>query len=86
MIKDFLSAAFPWLVMGLCIAVLCAGLGRKKEDGKNRSYISEGMMIGLMIGVAMGTVGELGTGTSLSLGMLIGLTVGSLIPKKEKEE
>ena len=84
--KDFITAAFPWLIMGLSLAILCVKLGQKKEGEKIDSYMTEGMSFGLLIGTALGVIGNMSTGTTLSLGMLIGLTLGSLIPKKEKEE
>ena len=78
--KDFLTAAYPWLIMGLCLAILCAKLGQKKEGEKIENY-----MIGMILGMTLGKFVDMGTGTSLSVGMLIGMAVGSAIPKKDKE-
>ena len=84
--KDFLTAAYPWLIMGLCLAILCTKLGKKKEDEKIGNYMTEGMLFGMMLSVALGKLGDMGTGTSLSMGMLLGMTLGSAIPKKDREE
>ena len=84
--KDFLTAAYPWLIMGLCLAILCTKLGKKKEGEKIGNYMTEGMALGMMLSVALGRLGDMGTGTSLSVGMLIGMAIGSAIPKKDEEE
>ncbi len=83
--SDFFSAAFPWIVMGLCAAILCARLGQQNIKGsKVSSFMTEGMVFGLILGTAVGKVVSVSAGTSLSLGILIGMTVGSLIPEKEE--
>ena len=50
-ISDFLTAALPWICMGLLLAVFFAkNAGKKKEDKKKETYSTEGMLAGLVIG------------------------------------
>ena len=83
-VVDFLSAALPWICMGLLLAIFFAQNARKKNK-KNENYMTEGMGLGMCFGVAIGT--SLGhTGIGLSLGMLAGLVIGSCIEKKKNDE
>lgn len=80
---DFFRAAFPWLAIGLLLAIyfgICAR--RKKDDQKHENYGLIGMCIGLCVGVSLQhVVGSIGTG--ISLGLLAGLVIGTLIEKKD---
>lgn len=82
---SFLLAALPWLICGLCIAVICANLGtRKKQEKGLGQRISLGMSLGLLLGVAMNSLDLWANhGTGLALGPLIGLTLAVLYPGKE---
>ena len=89
---DFMSAALPWLCMGLLLAVFFAKSAQKRNDKeketdrkKKEDYSLEGMCFGLCFGVALGTSIGNNTGIGLSLGMLLGLVIGSCIEKKENE-
>lgn len=31
MIRDFMGAAFPWILLGLFVAISCALMGKKKK-------------------------------------------------------
>ena len=86
---DFMSAALPWICMGLLVAVFAAKSGRKKSDKdetdskQKENYGLEGMSFGMCFGVALGTALGNNTGIGMSLGMLLGLAIGSCIEKKE---
>ena len=83
---DFLSAALPWICMGVLLAVFFVKSSRKKNsDEKKDNYSLEGMCFGMCFGTALGTSIGSNTGIGLSLGMLLGLVIGSLIEKKESE-
>lgn len=89
-IIDFLSAALPWLCIGVCLAVLFAENAKRKntenkESGnkeKKANYATEGMCLGMCFGTALGTALGKNTGIGISLGMLLGLVIGSCIEKK----
>lgn len=80
--KDFIWAALPFIIVGLCLAVILAN-----RDHKQNNYSAEGMCIGMCLGMCLGlclsSVLSIDMGLSLSLGMLIGETVGLLIKKEE---
>ena len=72
---DFLSAALPWICIGLLLAIFFAQNARKKNK-KTENYSAEGMALGMCFGTAIGTAFGNNTGIGLSLGMLAGLVIG----------
>ena len=53
-IIDFISAALPWISIGLLLAVFFAQSARKKKDKKkNDTYGTEGMALGMCFGTAI---------------------------------
>ena len=86
-ILGFLSAALPWICIGLLLAIFFAQNARKKKDSKKKeNYGTEGMALGMCFGVAIGTAFGNNTGIGLSLGMLAGLVIGSCIEKKKNDD
>ena len=90
-IMDFLSAALPWICIGLLLAIFFAQSVRKKKDKKkdnkkNENYGTEGMALGMCFGTAIGISLGNNTGIGLSLGMLAGLVIGSCIAKKKNDD
>lgn len=77
--KDFVLSALPFIIIGLCLAIIFAN---QKND--KQTYCSEGMCIGMCFGVAASSILKINMGLSISLGMLIGETIGVLIEKKDK--
>lgn len=75
--KDFIIAALPFVVIGICLAVICANY---KTDKK--TYCSEGMAIGMCFGVAVASTLHINFGLGISIGMLIGEAIGIGIEKK----
>ena len=83
-ILDFLSAALPWISIGLLLAIFFAKSARKKNGSKkNEDYGTEGMALGMCFGTAIATSLGNNTGIGLTLGMLAGLVIGSCIEKKK---
>lgn len=74
---DFLKAALPFVIIGLCLAILSANY----KEGK-KTYLSEGMSIGMCFGVAIAASLKMNLGLGISLGMLIGEAIG--ISKEKK--
>ena len=86
-VLDFLSAALPWVCIGLLLAIFFARSARKKKGNKkNENYGTEGMALGMCFGTAIGTSLGNNTGIGLTLGMLAGLLIGSCIVKKENDD
>ena len=75
--KDFILTALPYIIIGLCLAIIFANL----KDGK-KTWCSEGMCIGMSFGVALSTSLKINMGLGISLGMLIGAAIGTLIEKE----
>ena len=83
---DFMSAALPWICMGLLLAIFFAQSARKKKGDKTKeNYATEGMALGMCFGTAIGTSIGNSTGIGMSLGLLLGLAIGSGIEKKEND-
>ncbi len=82
-VMDFLSAALPWICIGLLLAIFFAQSERRKKD-KSENYGTEGLALGMCFGVAIGTSLDGNTGIGLTLGMLAGFVIGSLIEKKRE--
>ena len=81
--KDFITMALPWIIIGIAIAVLAVNAGKRKKSGKNADgTMSEGMCIGMCIGVALGTSGVLDLSLGISLGMFAGMAVSSCVKKE----
>ena len=80
---DFMSAALPWIAMGLLLAIFFARAAhvKKKED-----HASEGMALGMCFGIAIGTALHINVGLGLMAGMVLGLLVGSGIEKERLSE
>ena len=86
-IMDFLSAALPWICIGLLLAIFFAQSVRKKKDNKkNENYGTEGMALGMCFGTALGTSLGNNTGIGLALGMLAGYAIGLSIEKKNNDD
>ena len=79
---DFMSAALPWIALGLLLAIFFARTanGTKKEE----DHGSEGMALGMCFGVALSTALHVNVGLGMMAGMKLGLLVGSGM-KKEHE-
>ena len=75
--KDFIIGALPFLIIGLCLAIICENMKKEKS-----TYCAEGMCMGMCIGVAISAALHINMGLGISLGMLMGETIGILIEKK----
>ena len=51
--KDFIFAALPFVIVGICLALLAANHNRIK-DSKEKNHMAEGMCIGMCFGVEIG--------------------------------
>ena len=84
---EFLSAALPWIAMGLLLAIFFARAAQmKKKDEKKEDHGSEGMALGMCFGVALSTALHINISLGLMAGMVLGLLVGSGIEKKSDHD
>ena len=79
--KDFVFAALPFLIIGVCVAIIMVHY-KTKDSEKKENHLVEGMCIGMCLGVAVSTVLLINIGLGISLGMLIGETVGVYVKKE----
>ena len=83
-VTDFLSAALPWICIGLLLAIVSAQNFRKGK--KKETYSSEGLALGMCLGTAVGTALGNNIAIGLPLGTLIGFIIGSLIEKENDDD
>lgn len=82
---DFISAALPWITLGLSLAVWASSESARKQKeeaaGERReNYGVVGMCVGMCIGIALGTaLNHMVLG--MANGMIIGLSIGQCIHK-----
>ena len=85
--KEFLLAAVPWVITGLCVAILAVQMSRKRSKGKDgekkENYMLEGMCVGMCVGMCCETNLGFTPGTGLCVGMLVGEVIGMMIPKEK---
>lgn len=74
---SFLKNALPFIIFGVSVVVIVVNISRKN------TYLSEGMIFGVMLGAMIGYSFKLKLELCISLGMIVGEAVGSLIVKKK---
>lgn len=94
--KEFVTAALPWVLMGLCIAFWAVRRQKEKtaagaEETENAEstekkpaggYSTEGILLGVAIGIVLSRCLDLNLGLCLAIGMCVGLG-GTGVKKKE---
>lgn len=80
-----LKIIFPIILLGISLIFLIKKLD-KNEKEKNLendgNYLAEGIGLGIVFGAAFGSLFD-DMGYWISVGMLLGLTIGQAIEKKE---
>ena len=79
--KDFLTAALPWLALGTAIAVFLAIQTKQKEE-VSESRMPECMCFGICLGVIISSFGLVNMTFGVSFGMLAGELIGMRIKKQ----
>ncbi len=86
MIKDFLYAAFSWVVIGLNAALFAVYAAKEKntenKEDRNAKQMAIGICFGLLAGIGAGAAGIVSMALGVSMGMLLGLTAGLCFEKK----
>ena len=80
--KDFILAALAFVIIGICLAVMCVNRNRIKKSEDSENYLTEGMCLGMCMGITAATALHFNLGLGISLGVLIGETVGLMMKKK----
>lgn len=78
--KEFISSALPWVLMGIALAILAVNhcLEQQKEE-KRGERIALGAALGLMLGVALNGCGLWEShALGLAIGPLWGMALASL--------
>lgn len=75
--RDFIMAALPFIIIGICLAIIFANYKKEKK-----TYLIEGMSIGMCLGVAVSSLLQINLGLGIAIGMLVGETAGILKEKK----
>ena len=83
---EILKIILPILLLGISLVFLIKKLDKKKMEDKNskndENYLAEGIGLGIVFGAAFGSLFD-DMGYWISIGMLLGLTIGQAIEKKE---
>ena len=88
--KDFVLAALPWIFAGLAVAIICAGMGTRKSEKKEKEteqHIAIGLSLGLLWGVALNGCGLWDNHTiGFALGPLWGMALATLFDNRNKKD
>ena len=86
--KEFVSSALPWFMLGIALAILAVNCSGKNTQNKAFGIrIATGAGFGLLLGVALNSVGLWESNViGLALGPLWGMALASLFKSKEKSE
>lgn len=79
---DFIKSALPFVIIGICLAIVFANYRKKDNGDDTKNYLTEGMCLGMCLGVAFSTSIHINMGLGISVGMLIGEIIGILIKKE----
>ena len=87
-ILDFVRAAFPWVLAGVAVVVLCVRHSKQQNREEARQdYSAEGMCLGMCLGVTMATTfgGMENLGLGLSLAMLVSMARWAAMRHKKQK-
>ena len=86
--KDFLSAAIPFVLIGIALAILAVSCsGQRKNRGNQGAHMATGAGLGLLLGVMLNGCGLWENHIlGLILGVLWGMTLGSLYREKDPHD
>ncbi|BAL00474.1 hypothetical protein OBV_32750 [Oscillibacter valericigenes Sjm18-20] len=84
--KEFLTAALPWVVIGVCVALLAVNRKKQKANKENRRAKDDKsdenhMTDGMCAGAAFGSSGIVDLATSISLSIYQGEDYRTIMQK-----
>lgn len=87
--KQFLMAALPWVLAGIAVAIICAGLNKKEtkdSEKKMERHIAVGAALGLILGVALNKCGLWENhALGFTVGPLWGMALATLQNHRDKD-
>ena len=90
MVKDFVLAALPWVLAGIAVAILCAGMGTRKARENSKALeerMAVGMALGLIAGVALNYCGLWEShALGVALGPLWGMALATLSAGRNNDD
>ncbi|MGN1031648.1 MAG: hypothetical protein ACI4PQ_08605 [Butyricicoccaceae bacterium] len=85
--KEFITAAFPWLMIGLALAVIAAAFAEEKRKGTEKRFgqrVIAGAGLGVIFGVVLNICGFWESEAfGLAIGPLWGMAVAALIKERD---
>lgn len=85
--RDFITAALPWVMMGLAVAVIAVNFAREKKTDRKKQNQAQltGLLLGMALGAALDAAGLFDSpALGMSLGALWGLALGTAMEPKDK--
>ena len=77
--NEFITAALPWVLAGIAVAVLCVGMERQESERAQDGRMALGLALGLLLGVMLNGCGLWENhAVGLALGPLWGMALASL--------
>lgn len=88
--KEFVMAALPWVLAGVAVAIICAGMNRKQSDDDEKAKeqrIAVGAAVGLIAGMLLNVCGLWEShALGFALGPLWGMALATLWDNSDKSE
>ena len=83
--KEFVTAALPWVLVGIALAILAVNCGMEKQkDEKKSASITVGAGLGLLLGVALNSCGLWDNhALGLAIGPLWGMALAAMYRSKD---
>lgn len=86
--KEFMTAAFPWLLMGLALAVIAAAFSEARKNENKKKFgqrLAAGAGLGVVAGAVLYACGFLeSSAVCFASGPLLGMAIAALF-KNERE-
>lgn len=86
MLTDFIKNALPFVIIGVCLAIILTHYSKQKKGRAEKTYLTEGMLMGISLGVISSISFRVNLALGISFGMLIGETIGILMKRKEEND
>lgn len=85
--KDFITAALPWVLCGISVAIICVRIGHGKKEKVFEERLALGIAFGLMASPVLNSFDLWKNhGLGFALGPLLGMAIALLTYKKETSD